>query len=351
MLGQGEVIRQSRFKLLVLLGIFWSVPSIGVPCTSSLADEGSRLYCNLSRISATVVSKSRLLMINQSMKRLAFQDLNQTDPANYKEMRFSSQPLLQHESNVNGGNPKKNLTIGNLTFDSDPKFFKKEAVTVGINLTGNVRYVFRRGFYGNVNAGTNLKHAIGLNERILSNQISSCVVKQVTGWNYVDVCTEKTFENKRFNQNHNTNFNFKYKRYYGHSDGSTKLFSFGLSKEVNGYEYQGVEISLNQIDLNDLGQNFAISARQSKKSSTPFGYTFGYKREIELFSNNVTFDAQYSFDLLLPVLGVRREDKRVGLGIKVPLSRRFDMALGYNVNDSSINYFDDRQLSVGIIFQ
>ena len=153
----------------IILGIFLAAYSIlsWAACINHSPNERSHNNCIVRSLNnATLLQRdydaivSRLRLSGNMIIDSSFADL----PSSVK---FRLAPLINWDSNANGGEPNKPLTIGANTFLGDPSLYKKSALLAGVSSSVAARKVIGDKSFLDLkayaNANQSLKHSFNVN--------------------------------------------------------------------------------------------------------------------------------------------------------------------------------------------
>jgi hypothetical protein len=332
--------------------LFWlSFFGYGVACTSSVGDERSKVHCTLLALAGTISSTEALSSINYSLNKIAFSDTLGNKSSGFSELRTNTYPIFAYEHNVNGGNPRKNLEVGPLIFNSNSEYYRYDALTFGIGFNANYRYVLVDGFYGSLKIGANLQTPLSNSDKITNNSVEACISKQIKGWNFLDVCLDQSTAKKTLSDSKQKQVFAGFTNYFSTKGDQTSSVKLGLGRELNNEEYTNAKLSFDRIDSLGEGTRYDLGLKKSKFNDGLFGRSIGYSIEKRIKSKAVRLNISRSYDSLSPLLGVDRDEWTNSLSIAMPIGKRLYLSIGAKYINSSIDYFDDQQYLFSFSFR
>ena len=287
-------------------------------CVSQFVDERLRLYCELNSIAGTVADTQRIEKINQSMVRLGFTDLYLKKPNGFYNVGSYFWPIINYEPNVNGGNPPKNLTVGNLTFQSDPDYFRKEALTIGAGAIASFRKIHALGLYSDSKIGKSIQKSVNSDDEIMRTWAQFCLSKKIKGWNFLDVCYSNNLNSQTLVRQFSDYISAGYLHFLSDSKNSNKLIKFVLIRENNAQVLNSLKLSFSKLRLSGKGEEIEGLYKVSKEQRSVYAYGAKFKSEFSIGSNIVNYDIGYLFENQSPLLGVDRKDKTINLKASIP---------------------------------
>jgi hypothetical protein len=300
------------------------------------------LRCNLKFVAGKVISNNELQVLNIKLQRNGYLPLDVNSNKTYSEGRFNLSPLLNYEPNINGGNPAKNLVVGDLYFVSDPKYFKVGGFTAGASLSMNFRHAVDNGQIFDVKSTLSFQKAIDFPEfSIQQHNLSVCLKKQIVSWNITQICNESEFNTKALTSTRMKKTKIGHQFY---SDNGDKVLMNGVEfvLENGGYDFSRIKLKRHIVDFNGSGFAAEASWGESRELSQVKDRTLDLKTSID--TKYLTELALiYNYADLEPLLGIKRIDERLVISTKISLSRALAFRLGYEKVDSTIDYFDIEQ--------
>lgn len=326
----------SAFVLLVLIGAATET----VACSGPTSDEVMSLRCNLEFVAGKVINKNELEALNSKLRRNGYMPLGGSVEPAYVETNVKVTPLLNYDPNINGGNPPKNLVVGDLEFVSDPANFRVAGLTSGLKIHMNGRYANNDGHVIEVKANSSLHHAINFPHlSIRDNNLSLCFSTQISSWNISRICREH-LNNKRDVASAKFINTMLGQYVYTTYDDTTFLTSVELVHEDSGYHYDGVKLSHQAVDFNGMGFSTYGTWKRSRLSPGVRERKIGVNKSLD-FNVFSAIGLENVYIKHEPFLGTERKDTSWKITTEIQMTNRASLMLGYTKLNSTIDYFDE----------
>lgn len=337
--------------IALFLGLFFAKPAIA-SCINNSGDSRLQIFCIVEEIAGKKIDYTTLLSVDIRLKAEGHK-LGVGLPERISNTTFESYavPVLEYSSNINGGNPNKDLVLGSLTFKGDSTLLRKKGILAGVGVGSSGRHIYGEGRYLDFNYGASYlhsqEHGIGFT-RAFFNLCSKNHVH--SNW-YLDACVS-TKKLKRETADDDSGI---------FSIGVAKLFSIGSNSYyqanfnvgrllVEEYEQNQLSFGLSTIHSNGLytALNATLGADIADKlvSKHSFSATVG----ATLFNRPLTASYAYGFADGGKLLGFERNDTSHSFNIAYTLHPRFKVSFGYREVNSSIDYFSESEPIFGFQF-
>ena len=269
-----------------------------------------------------------------------------------KPLNFRFSPTISFDNNANGGNPQKPLKIGNLIFEGDPQRAKRSDLMVGMSLGANLRASTGWGKYIDLNANYDFAHALNSYDKATNKAVSICIVNHYKDWNYLNFCWSNSELNKTFQNTNEDNKSVTYSKFFTLSDdlfaetkGSVnflttntynqKIYTASVRAKYKGTTF---DVSKSVGEKPDENNTHALNKSISVRATFPF-----LNKEFSLRLNT----AEYLGSTLF---GVSRRDVATNVSFAYPFSRNVIASLGYQKNESSLDYYTDEYPTLKFTF-
>ena len=97
-------------------------------------------------------------------------------------------PKISYSTNLNGGNPDKDLILGDYTFIGDKNLIAKQGILVGAGVAANMRYIYGEGRFLLFNLHSSydysFDHQLGVNTFL----VNLCSKNHLRNWSFIDIC-------------------------------------------------------------------------------------------------------------------------------------------------------------------
>lgn len=321
-------------------------------CLNPNADTRLRTYCVAETRVGNAVTLNDALLLDTLLKREGFAaGIGLPNPVDTSNTQTFVSPVLDYNTNINGGNPNRPLVLGGLTFTGDEENLRHEGIVAGAAAGVNGRHIYGNGDYLDYALSASYayspQHSIG----IARGSANVCSRNHIANQWYVDACGESTRLVRDLAAETNS----------GLSLSTAKLFSTGNgafhSTSVGVRRYYAEEYQQNQIQL-------GWSTVRNRGAYTGFSFSFGQavpnqiaqRRSVSATVGTTVFDralsatASYSYADGGRLLGLERNDTTRSLTLNYALNANLSVTVGYRTVDSSIDYFNESEPVVSVQF-
>jgi hypothetical protein len=266
-----------------------------------------------------------------------------------KRMEFFAGPLLEHNSNINGGNPDRPLVLGSIVLNGDPKLVRKAGIVAGFGGGVNGRHTYGEGRYLDYGLRVSYVHSPEYDIGIARVSANVCSRNHIRNHWYVDACGASSRLVRDLAAETTS----------GLTIGATKLFttnrtafhsaSVGIRRHFEeSYRHEQILFGLATTRTNGIytAINFALGESVDNQ--------FVLRRSIQatvgtsLFSKPLSATFGYSFSDGGVLLGFEREDTAKNLSISYAVTPKILVAVGYKRTKSTIDYFSENEPNVSI---
>ena len=333
------MLQKLQWGLLVLLAL--TIGRSASACVS-INDEQLQTYCLINELEQKPISKQTAVVIDQKLKFQGYQ--------NGIGLGFNNQPVLtkfslgataSYDANVNGGNPKGQLKIGDLIFQTDPNLHQKSGFLIGGYMNLDDRHILSEGKYITLNAGIayqyNNEHDLGVN----SQHFTVCSKNHIKNWWYIDACGSHKKINKKLSDTSTSDFSIHTKKLFQNNIGTYSSLQAGISRlQTNTYNQNQLQIEYETV--NDFDTSFGVMVKLGAnvqdtlalENSFEMNYTKLVKdKPIKVVFGSTSYGGSRIF-------GVARSDLTQSLSLSIPLANSFALSVGAKQTNSTIDYYD-----------
>lgn len=341
-------LRGNFYVALVFCGLFGS--PVFASCLDQNIDSRLKTFCMVQSRAGKQISVSEALTVDALLKREGFQrGLGfQTKMPSSQPSLFIA-PIVEYNSNINGGNPDRDLVLNGLTFKGDPSLVKKAGPVFGVGAGMQGRSIYGSGRYVDYSAAASVQRSFKYDLNIFSGSAAVCSKNFIKNQWYLDACADAAKQKREISES----------AARGISVSTAKLLS------ASGEKYHRLKFGLRLHDAmtyQHFQALFGWQVARSKGAYTSLNVMLGQKRDGFLVAREgivakysttvrgkpVLFSASYSFHDGKRLLAVPRTDTYRSLSIKYNLRDNIAIKLGYSESLSSIDYFNDSQVTFGI---
>jgi len=340
-------------KIAVILHIaLFSTTTAEASCLNANADTRLRTYCVAETLLGNAVTLNDVLLLDTLFKREGFTaGIGLPHQVPQSSTQSFVTPVLDYNTNINGGNPNRPLVLGGLDFTGDENFLRKEGVVAGVGTGVNGRTVYGNGDYLDYAVSASYAYSPQHGLSTARGSANLCSRNHIANQWYVDACGDTTrlvrdlaAENtagltlttaKLFTTGngayHSTSASIR--RYYAESYQQNQI-QLGWNTVRNRGAYTGFNFSFGEAVPNQLAQRRSVSA------------TVG----TTVFDRALTATVGYSYSDGGRLLGFERNDTTRSINISYGLTQNLSMNVGYRSIDSTIDYFSEQEPIVSVQF-
>ena len=290
--------------------------------------------------------------IDVALKNIGFSNglgLNFSEQSSHDLINITAQPVLRFESNINNGNPQKDLIIGQIKLEGEADRVKKAGSVAGYELNLGGRWYTSEGSYLNYRFQFERVHASNSNDKILSDKFHLCSENHIYNWTFLSLCSQYETQTKTFNKFKARNYNVNIVKAISLKSGLNTAFSLGINHlKQQDYDQQQFTIGLETMTPNKslLKANIKIGDpvenMHSLKYQGSIHYNFKYNE------NPISLSLRVSHLNGSKWFGLPRDDKSWGIAFSFPLTSKFLLSLGYDSNQSTLDYFSNQSPTVAL---
>ena len=340
--------------IVTLVSLTFIGSSVHANCQSFGSSRGLENYCFLNFINNRIIDPETARHIDVRLKSEGYASglgLGLDNPATIKSANLSVSPLFYYSSNINGGNPSKPLKLGNLTFAGDENLYRKSGLLAGAGIGLNGRYLYGVGKYldYSINGGYaySPKQQIGIG----TSGANICSKNHIKNWWYFDSCASTNRARKEITEEKNSTISLKISKLFSDSKQTHHQLSTGLSRYfADAYTQNQLSFTLDTIHKKGMFTGFDFVIGDGIKNQLAVRRSLTAKVGAFTAGKSLTFVATYSEAEGGVLLGFERGDKTILVSASYPIWRNVTASIGYRKADSTINYFDIDEPTLGIQF-
>lgn len=261
-------------------------------------------------------------------------------------------PELQYHPNINAGNPDTPLVVGDLEFTGDPEKIRKSGVLLGLRLSAYGRHIYGPGRYLELGAGLSHNYSPEHQITLVRSFVSACSKNHVRAHWYLDICGSSIAQRRELASDRESEFAVSASRIIEASGQGVHNIKIGLERFFDNGEYAQnrgrLEWSFLSRGDTFVGMDFVVGEPVDGKLTLQnggqivLGTTLGER--------SVTGSVEVARYTGGALLGVEREDDLVTASISYELSENISVVASYQYRDSSIAYFNERDVYIGAEF-
>jgi hypothetical protein len=198
---QEDLLALVKTSLTVVLTIGYSFSSWAT-CVSHSPNERTHNVCIVSSMNNASLTQKQYDQIVTQL-RLSGNMLGDIGLAEYPSFfNFNLRPVVKWDSNANGGNPNKPLTLGGFTFTGDETFNQKPGLLAGLAASISARRVIREGSFIDVNSYITVTQPINYYLTVLEHGYTVCGKIGLVRNFFFDHCYSQNSIEKKIRNSH-----------------------------------------------------------------------------------------------------------------------------------------------------
>jgi hypothetical protein len=303
------------------------------------SNQNERLanFCLLQSVTGKLIDDRTAILVSQRLKQEGYFG-GLTSPI----ARTHVYPTLSYSSNINGGNPDKNLILGELEFEGDPSLVAKEGLVVGANFSSTYRATYKEGQYldASLLAGVSFSPEHSISYTTLN--WSACSRNKLHPASYLDFCANASNLNRKLSIDRTESVSLslghlKYRNNFGFSD-----LSYGLQRSFfAGYQQNQAHVSLDTTHEKQWYSSFGVRLGEAVVDKLALNYGLDASATKMIGGRLITVSLAREYSNGGKLLGVNRADRTTRVQVSVPLTQKVSAKVVYAKTDSSIDYFDE----------
>lgn len=338
-----------------LLFVFFStaaITSADASCLTASSNERLSNYCLVHRVNNRIASLRTAQVIDYRLKHEGYaRGLGLPGRAEKLSFQPYVTPILDYETDINGGNPNKPLQLGNLTFNGDPNLVRKEGIVAGAGAGAYGRYLVNEGRYIDYGFGASYAHSFEHDIGIQRRFANLCSKHHIKNWWYIDGCASSSYVEKQLTDDTRNTLSLTTAKLFTSSPNSHHQASLGVNR-VYDEDYEQNQLVLGFQTIHSNGWYSAINAVFGESIDGDIAVREAVSASLSLPVRNrrVTVSASYSEADGAKLLGFARADDTWSVSASYNVYKNVDLSVGYTDTDSTIDYFDVSTPTVSVSF-
>lgn len=306
-----------------------------------ITDERLRVFCLTQGLSGKFVTEEYAKYIDFELQKIGFGDglLNRT--TRYKSKpSIGINPKLSYDSNINGGNVRKDIKIGNLVLTGDEKKVAKAGLVAGISATSSYRFSLDGGDFIDVSAMAEKLRSVNDPLTISNTSANLCGINHIKNWWYLDACFAVNNNRRELTSTKRHTGEFSLTRFF-YQGASYQKLTFGVGLEEQNSQ-KGTSLRMSHVLSNKRLNNFAYSISIKNRNSENLGTItkVDLQSDAQVFNRKIKLYFELQHDDRGYFLGQKLNYTTSTIQIDVPLMNNVSGKFGYRKTDSTIDSFD-----------
>ena len=339
-------------KYIVFFLIFALPGQARAMCLIKEADHPLQIYCLVSEAKSKRIDLMTTRIIDFRLKQVGYvRGVGLPGRVKSTTVESYATPILDYSTDINGGNPTKDLVLGNLTFKGDRAFYRKKGLLVGAGIGAGGRHIYGAGRYVDFGVGASYAHSLDHDIGVTRTFINACSKNHVRNHWYLDACATSQKLKRDIADDTNSSASLNIAKLFTTGSSNYHQASFGVRRFFDDdYEQNQLTFGLQNIHSNGIFTAFNAAVGANVKNMLATSHSISATVGTSLFNKPISATYSYSFADGGKLLGVDREDSSQSIAITYTVHPRFNITVGYRALDSSIGYFNESEPIIGIQF-
>ena len=323
-------------------------------CVEIGGDERLQNLCLLNKINGKIIDQQTAYFIDRRLKKTGIREgLRLPDGGvdlNFAPV-FSFSPYFQYDPNINGGNPRRSLQVGNLTFQRNKSYDMQDGLVGGLNAKASFYRPYAEGKYFQYFGSEKRSRGLSVSDRIAESFHNFCSFNKFSQTFYLDLCassskTEKTLTSKT-DEKIRTNASFIFEP-SGTSQLHLKFGSYNLIK--TDFQQPGIEIGFDVIKNGKSFYGVALNMNDKIDGYLTTRHSLEVKTGFFMLGRAIRFSASLKEANGSHLLGVARKTSTKSLNLQFPYREGVLVSVGYEQVDAKIDYFTSVSPMLNVTF-
>ena len=271
----------------------------------------------------------------------------------YKAERFSIKPYLlptlSYSSNINGGNPGGTLVLGAFSFKGDEELVRKKGALIGLNAGLGGRLIYGEGRYLKYNVLAIYDHSPRHDIGIKQVGVGFCSKNHIYNWWYLDVCGNSNAVERELTEDKTDDLSISAAKIFSSSSQIHHRFTFGANRHFSK-EYNQDQFLIGIDTLLATGMAIGINLTFGAKVENQLAVRKGINASLGTLvaRKPLRLSVSYSEAKGGRLLGFQRDETTLIWGVSYSFHPKVSLTFSQKETDSSINYFDANEPSLGL---
>jgi hypothetical protein len=321
-------------------------------CLNPNADTRLRTFCVAETLAGNTVTLGDAMFLDASLKREGFGfglGLPNSVPQTTSQPHVS--PVLEYNSNINGGNPDRSLILGELVFEGDDENVRREGFLAGIAVGLSGRSIYGNGDYFDYAMSASYAHSPEHEIGVARAGVNVCSRNNVREQWYIDACANSFRLVRDLAAETTSGLSLTSEHLFAASNGAFHSLSYGIRRHyAEEYKQNQLQLGLSTVRNAGAYTSFDIAFGEAVENTLAMRKSLSATIGTTLAERPFTVTASYSHSNGGKLLGFDRSDTTRIVSLNYGITQNFSVSIGYKWTDSSISYFSEREPLVSVQF-
>lgn len=338
-------------KIALTSGLL-SMNPVHASCLNPNVDTRLQTYCAERTVIQNGAVLRDALLVDALLKREGYAEgIGLPNRFERKSFQMFASPIIDYNSNLNGGNPGKPLILGGRSFAGDPKNMRFGGVIGGIRTGANGRRIYGDSAYADyalsVSYAYSPKHSIG----VVRGSASACSRNNVANHWYVDACGDATLLSRDLSTENSSGVALSTTKLFAGNGGTFHSVSFG-GRRYFTETYDQNQLQIGWSTVRNRGAYTAINVHMGAAVSGQLAMRRSVSATVgtTLLDRPLTATIGYSHAAGGKLLGFERDDTSRFFSLTYAVSSKLLLSAGFGRIDSTIEYFSETRPTFSVQF-
>lgn len=335
-----------------VLAVAATVVEAEASCINANADTRLRTYCVAETLVGNAVTLNDALLLDTLLKREGFAaGIGLANLVDTSTTQTFVSPVLDYNTNINGGNPNRPLVLGGLTFTGDEESLRRKGVVAGVAAGVNGRRVYGDGDYLDYALSASYAYSPQHGMGIARGSANVCSRNHIANQWYMDACGDTTRLVRDLAAETNSGLSLSTAKLFTTGNGAYHSASVGVRRYyAEAYQQNQIQLGWNTVRNRGAYTGFTFSFGEAVPNQLAQRRSVSATVGTTVFDRALTATASYSYADGGRLLGFERNDGTRSLTLNYALNANLSVTVGYRTVDSSIDYFSEQEPIVSIQF-
>jgi hypothetical protein len=342
----------SFFLSGLVLFFYCASPNMAQACVNNGVDSRLKVYCLTNKLASSNLSLEQLVILDHLYKQEGYNaGVGIATTVQLNQPKFFASPIIEHNSNINGGNPVTPLRLGSLTFDGDPLFFKKSGMAGGMQFGTQGRQISGPGRYLDYYLEGSLVNSTDYDMQIFKYSASVCGKNRLRQLFYADFCVTSNRQIKELTDTEAQAASASLVKLFKSGGDNYHKVSFGFVRSFEKtYNHNQLSMKLSTIHPGRITSAIALNFGEFVSDSLSTRLKVATELTFQLFSRPMNVTLSVSKADGGKILDFDLEETTQALSLNYKLLPWLSLVAGYSSTDSNVNYFDAEVPTFGVNF-
>ena len=310
------------------------------------SNQNERLvnFCLLQSVTGKLLDERTAVLVSQRLQREGY-----FGGLRSPSVTTNILPTLSYSSNINGGNPDRNLIVGGLEFEGDPALVAEEGIVFGVSVGGSLRNTYGEGRYLDASLATALNWSPEYGTHYTTGRVAGCFKNKIKRSGYADFCFDGTEQKKDISSDRSKSISLNFGQLGFANDFGFTDTSVGFKRNFHsGYQEDQVSLQFQTIHPKNVFSSVKVRMGERVENQMTLKYGLDVRLSATLAGRPVTLILRRERNDGGKLLGVDRTDTVTRISASMPLNKRLSVSAGYQETRSSIQYFSSKEPSVSL---